>query len=92
MFCAHYHFRFGGIFALSIEFLKKYWIPLPLTLYGSMTLVAAAMATLFPETAGNKLPESVQESLEEVGKNYRLKPWCGSDNAGAVADNRQRKA
>ena len=66
----------GGIFALSIEFLKKYWVPLPLTLYGGMTLIAAGLATFFPETAGNKLPETVQEALEEVGKNHQLKPWC----------------
>ena len=67
--------RLGGIFALSIEGLKVYWAPLPFVLIGIMGMVAAAAAITFPETTGEKLPDTVAESLE-MGKNYKLVPCC----------------
>ena len=67
--------RIGGIFALGIEGLTVYWAPMPFVIIGAMGVVAGVAALAFPETTGEKLPETVAESLE-VGKNYKLVPFC----------------
>eukprot|EP00090_Calanus_glacialis_P039501 TRINITY_DN68771_c0_g1_i1.p1 TRINITY_DN68771_c0_g1~~TRINITY_DN68771_c0_g1_i1.p1 ORF type:complete len:611 (-),score=103.55 TRINITY_DN68771_c0_g1_i1:27-1859(-) len=61
--------RFGGISALLLDLLKTYWLPAPVFIMGLVATVAGALAVLFPETLGNKLPESMEEALRigEVG-------------------------
>jgi len=68
--------RVGGIFALSIEGLKVYWQPLPFILIGGCGIIAGISALALPETTGEKLPDTVEESLQ-IGKNYKLTPCCG---------------
>ena len=58
--------RFGGISALLLDLLKTYWLPAPVFIMGLVATVAGALAVLFPETLGNKLPESMEEALRFV--------------------------
>jgi len=61
--------RFGGISALLLDLLKTYWLPAPVFIMGLVATVAGCLAVFFPETLGNKLPESMEEALRigEVG-------------------------
>jgi len=61
--------RFGGITALLLDLLKSYWLPAPVFIMGLIATFAGCLAVLFPETLGNKLPESMEEALRigEVG-------------------------
>ena len=70
--------RLGGIYALSIEGLKSYWTPLPLLLVGGQAMLASVLAIAFPETTGAKLPETIEEAVNDIGKDFKLKPWCPS--------------
>ena len=55
--------RFGGISALLLDLLKSYWLPAPVFIMGLVATFAGILAVLFPETLGNKLPESMEEAL-----------------------------
>ena len=58
--------RFGGISALLLDLLKTYWLPAPVFIMGLVATVAGCLAVFFPETLGNKLPESMEEALRFV--------------------------
>ena len=60
----------------SMEGLRQYWIPLPFVLFGCQAFVAAFLGLTFPETTGCKLPETVDEALKDVGKNFKRERWC----------------
>ena len=59
--------RVGGVIGLCISPLGKIWKPLPLTIMGSVAVVAGVFAFAFPETTGLKLPETITEALN-IGK------------------------
>ena len=55
--------RVGGVIALSIAPLGKIWTPLPMSIMGSVAVVAGVFAIALPETNGMKLPETLKEAL-----------------------------
>ena len=59
--------RIGGVIALCIAPLGKIWKPLPLTIMGSVAIIAGVFAFAFPETTGLKLPENMIEAVN-IGK------------------------
>ena len=59
--------RIAGIIAPLILTLAKFWAPLPLVIYGSVSVVAGVFTLFLPETLGHKLPETIEE-----GENYGL--------------------
>jgi len=67
--------RLGGIWAIVLLGLKRLWPGLPLVLIGAPSILAAILATAFPETTGCNLPETIKEALD-LGRNYKLMPWC----------------
>eukprot|EP00057_Strongylocentrotus_purpuratus_P006088 XP_011660562.1 PREDICTED: organic cation transporter protein [Strongylocentrotus purpuratus] len=60
--------RIAGILAPLVLLLSKYWDPLPLVIYGSLSVMAALVALALPETRGKKLPETLEE-----GERFGLK-------------------
>jgi OCT family organic cation transporter-like MFS transporter 4/5 len=60
--------RVGGIVAILIGLLANYWGPAPMVIMGIVAVVAGLAATLFPETVGTKLPETMDEAIN-IGKN-----------------------
>ena len=62
--------RVGGIIALVIDPLKRIWKPLPMTLSGSVAVIAGLFAIAFPETTGEKMPETMEEALN-IGKKQK---------------------
>ena len=62
--------RVGGIIALVIAPLKRIWKPLPMTILGSVAVIAGLFAIAFPETTGEKMPETMEEALN-IGKKQK---------------------
>ncbi|XP_054752659.1 organic cation transporter protein-like isoform X2 [Lytechinus pictus] len=58
--CAMFSY-IAGILAPLILILVKYWDPLPLVIYGSLSVMAALSTLFLPETRGKKLPETLEE-------------------------------
>ena len=55
--------RIGGITSLLLDLLKEYWLPAPVFIMGCVASVAGVLAVFFPETLGEKLPETKEEAL-----------------------------
>ncbi|XP_071477581.1 organic cation transporter protein-like [Diadema antillarum] len=60
--------RVASIVAPLILTLDKFWTPLPLVVFGSVTVIAGLLSLAFPETRGKKLPETIEEG-ENFGYN-----------------------
>ena len=74
--------RVGGIIALVIAPLNRIWESLPMTIYGSVAVIAGLFAIAFPETTGLKMPETIEEALNigKQSKNWRKNSENGVDN------------
>ncbi|XP_049951899.1 organic cation transporter protein-like, partial [Schistocerca serialis cubense] len=59
--------RVGGILAPFVNILAEYWRPLPLVIFGALSLATQATALLLPETMNQNLPDTVAEG-ENFGK------------------------
>ncbi|XP_030828584.1 organic cation transporter protein-like [Strongylocentrotus purpuratus] len=59
--------RVAGILAPLILTLARIWTPLPLVIYGSVSVIAGLLTLFLPETLGQKLPETIEE-----GENYGM--------------------
>ena len=55
--------RIGGIISLLLGLLSVYWLPAPVFIMGVVATTAGALAVFFPETLGEKLPETMDEAL-----------------------------
>lgn len=63
--------RIGGIIAPFIASLAKIYQPLPLLVFGVLSIVSGCLIILLPETVGCELPQTLQES-EEFGKDQPI--------------------
>ena len=59
--------RIGGITSLLLDLLKVYWLPAPVFIMGVVATTAGALAVFFPETLGEKLPETMDEAFRYLG-------------------------
>ncbi len=64
--------RIGAICGFLLGALSTFWRPLPLIVMGVVGCVAGTMALFFPETAGEGLPETMEEALN-LGKSGKFK-------------------
>ena len=62
--CYFLFFRIGGILCPYLNQLGEYWSPLPLIVYGSLSLSAGLMALKLPETLNKKLPDTLLQGEE----------------------------
>ena len=67
--------RIGGVIALSMEGLRSYWDPFPFVVMGCLGVISGFLGLFLPETTGEKLPDTLEESLT-LGQNYKLAPCC----------------
>ncbi|XP_071501087.1 organic cation transporter protein-like [Diadema antillarum] len=79
--------RVAGIIAPIILTLDKYWTPLPLVIYGSASVLAGLLSLFFPETRGQKLPETMED-----GENFGLNLEDKSENSGSLANGEKNGA
>ncbi|KAG5876061.1 hypothetical protein JTB14_016803 [Gonioctena quinquepunctata] len=81
--------RIGSIVAPYMNILTHVWQPLPLLIYGSLTLAGGILSLVLPETLNKKLPETIEEG-EAFGKRNNLvtdrlfkdTAWYGSVSKG----------
>ncbi|XP_069178058.1 organic cation transporter protein-like isoform X2 [Procambarus clarkii] len=73
--------RFGGIVAPFIASLAQTYRPLPLLIFGALSIVSGCLVIFLPETVGCELPQTLKES-EVFGSDQSI--WyfscCGSRN------------
>ena len=62
--------RVGAILALVLQGLSAYYLPAPMLIMGVTALVAGLLALYFPETVGNRLPETMEEAIN-IGENNK---------------------
>jgi len=55
--------RLGGIISMLLDLLKVYWLPAPVFIMGVVATLAGLLAVFFPETLGEKLPETIQDAV-----------------------------
>jgi len=55
--------RIGGVISLLLDLLKVYWFPAPVFIMGVVATLAGFLAIFFPETLGEKLPETIEDAL-----------------------------
>ncbi|XP_017040796.1 LOW QUALITY PROTEIN: organic cation transporter protein [Drosophila ficusphila] len=55
--------RFGAMLAPFVPLLASYYEPLPLLLFGVISLIAGLFSLLLPETFNKKLPDTVEEAI-----------------------------
>ncbi|OWF50931.1 organic cation transporter protein-like [Mizuhopecten yessoensis] len=60
--------KIGGMLAPIILELRLVWIPLPLVLFGILSVLAGALALILPETAGKPLPQTIEETISNKSK------------------------
>ncbi|CAH1252185.1 SLC22A3 [Branchiostoma lanceolatum] len=53
--------RVGGIAAPFVNLLGHHWAPMPYVIFGGASIVAGLLVLLLPETAGRKLPGTIDE-------------------------------
>lgn len=59
--------RFGSILAPYINVLSQTWGPLPMVIFGCISLFGGIISLFLPETLNRKLPETMEEG-EQFGK------------------------
>ncbi|XP_023159895.2 organic cation transporter protein [Drosophila hydei] len=55
--------RFGAMLAPFVPLLGSYYEPLPLLLFGAISMLAGLLSLLLPETFHKKLPDTVAEAI-----------------------------
>ncbi|XP_047493496.1 organic cation transporter protein-like isoform X2 [Penaeus chinensis] len=79
--------RIGGIIAPFVASLAHTYKPLPLLVFGSLSIVAGLLVVLLPETVGCELPQTIPES-ERFGSDQSI--WyfscCGKKRSEPVTE------
>ncbi|XP_063585383.1 organic cation transporter-like protein [Penaeus indicus] len=79
--------RIGGIVAPFVASLAHTYKPLPLLVFGSLSIVAGLLVVLLPETVGCELPQTIPES-ESFGSDQSI--WyfscCGKKRREPVTE------
>lgn len=53
--------RIGGMLAPQVLELNAFWMPLPMIIFGGMSILAGFMALIIPETVGKRLPQTIED-------------------------------
>ena len=56
--------RIGGICSILLSLLAQFWKPAPVFIMGCVASTAGGLAVFFPETLGQKLPDTMEEALK----------------------------
>ena len=54
-----------------LDLLKDYWVPAPVMIMGVSATMAGVCAFAFPETAGKKLPDTIEEAIH-IGEEQKI--------------------
>ena len=57
--------RIGGVLSNMVGKLAEYHVAIPTTIFGVSALLSALFSLALPETAGRKLPDTIEECESE---------------------------
>ena len=63
--------KLGVVTTMLLDLLKDFWLPAPVMIMGISATFAGILALGFPETAGEKLPDTIQEAARIGGNEKR---------------------
>ncbi|XP_042224923.1 organic cation transporter protein-like isoform X2 [Homarus americanus] len=83
--------RVGGALAPFINVLGDQWQPLPLLIFGSMSLSAGVLTLLLPETLGQQLPETIKdgENFDKKWKSDETTAKGGAEQLEVLRESQQ---
>ncbi|KAK3878474.1 hypothetical protein Pcinc_016892 [Petrolisthes cinctipes] len=76
--------RIGGALAPYINLLGDYWYPIPMMIFGAMSVTAGLLSLLLPETLGRRLPETIED-----GENFARRPLERDDRTVPLVESNQ---
>ena len=79
-FCA-FMAKIGAVATMLLDLLKVYWPSAPVFIMGICATLAGGLALFFPETAGEKLPDTMEEAarMGREGKRGLCSCRCGNE-------------
>ncbi|EDV95493.1 GH24909 [Drosophila grimshawi] len=83
--------RFGAMLAPFVPLLGSYYEPLPLLLFGVVSMLASILSLLLPETFHKKLPDTVVEAIA-LGKEMEPVSVESADSSTALGNNVQHES
>ena len=57
--------RIGGVLANTVGKLAEFHVAIPTTIFGVSAILSALFSLALPETAGKKLPDTIEECEKE---------------------------
>ena len=57
--------RIGGVLSNTVGKLAEYHVAIPTTMFGVSALLSALFSLILPETAGQRLPDTIEECERE---------------------------
>ena len=57
--------RIGGVLSNTVGKLAEYHVAIPTTMFGVSALLSALLSLMLPETAGQRLPDTIEECERE---------------------------
>ena len=79
-FCA-FMAKIGAVATMLLDLLKVYWPSAPVFIMGICATLAGGLALFFPETSGEKLPDTMEEAarMGREGKRGLCSCRCGNE-------------
>ncbi|XP_068200657.1 solute carrier family 22 member 21-like [Palaemon carinicauda] len=81
--------RIGGLIAPFVAYTAETYKPLPLLIFGALSIISGMLIVLLPETVGSELPQTLQES-EDFGKDQSIwyfSCWHREKEPASATDN-----
>ena len=77
--------RIGGVLSNMVGKLAEYHVAIPTTIFGASALLAGLFSLVLPETAGKKLPDTIEECEKDfISTSRRASKVPGSRRASKV--------
>ena len=76
--------RIGGVLANTVGKLAEIHVAVPTTIFGVSALLSALFSLVLPETAGKKLPDTIEECEKEFKTPSRRTSKVGSRRSSSI--------
>ena len=76
--------RIGGVLSNTVGKLAEYHVAIPTTIFGASALLSALLSLVLPETAGKKLPDTIEECEKEFKSPSRRTSKVASRRSSSI--------
>ena len=81
--------RIGGVLSNTVGKLAEYHVAIPTTMFGVSALLSALFSLMLPETAGQRLPDTIEE-CERTRESAHIGIQCGKNGPNVRFEFRNR--